>query len=297
MNNEQHTMNNSSRIKRDGNRSSFIVHRSFNRGSTLLFSLVIMATILIVSVAIGQIVYIEINLVKANNETIVATYAAESALEQGAYRVRNSNDTIGALSASKTFALNSASYTRLATSTEGSLVLRPLLKGLTRGFDFYDPDNASSDYSGKRESVKITIDSCDGSEWIEIGYQSVNTVTWALGNYQKVRYNCGASASPVTIYNDDIQADLAYRLYIRYVQGNPSSLSRVMVTGCTGNGGAGTCSLPGRVDITATGSYRKATRFMDLTMPRISPITGIFDYGLFSECSIIKDPTNPSPGC
>jgi hypothetical protein len=36
---------------------------------------------------------------------------------------------------------------------------------------------------------------------------------------------------------------------------------------------------------------------MDLVMPRLSPVTGIFDYGIFSECSITKDPTNPSPSC
>ena len=254
-----------------------------------------MATILIAAYSVGTIAFLEMALVKNNNETVVATYAAESALEQGAYRVRNSADTLSAISGSKVL-LNNASWTRVASSTVGSLVFRPLSKGLAQGFDFYDPDNAGGDYSGKRESVQITIDSCDGSEWIELGYQSVNTTTWALGNFQEVRYLCTAGTNYV-ITNNDPQTGLAYRLYVRYVQGNAAALSRVTVTGCAYDNGGIPCSMPGRVDITATGSFRGASRIMDLAMPRVSPISGIFNYGVFSECSIVKDPTIPSPGC
>ena len=299
MNNEQRTIDNRQQRTEDGqtNQSSVISHpSSVRKASTLLFALLVMSTIMVAAYSIGQIILIEMILIRTNNETVVATYAAESALEQGAYRVRNTSDTLPALAASNTLP-NNGSWSRVASSTEGSLVLRPLSMGLTKGFDFYDPDNAGGDYSGKRESVKINIDSCDGdgSDWIELGYQSVNTATWTLGNFKEVRYNC--TGNNQVIYNNDPQAALAYRLYIRYVKGTSASLSRVMVTGCTLDGGAGNCSLPGRVDITATGKFRGATRIMDLTMPRTSPITGIFDYGVFSECSIIKDPTNPTPGC
>jgi hypothetical protein len=284
-----------------------MVHAPSRRASTLLFALLVMSTILIAAVSIGQIAMIEIQLVKANNETVVATYSAESALEQGAWRVRNTSDTLAALTASKNFT-NGASYSRVASSTEGSLILRPLALGQTRGFDFYDPDKSEGpNYSGKRESVKIYIDACDAdhSDWIELGYQSVDTNLWNLGTFTKVRYHCpddftGNTTNGWTKYNNAPVADgvTAYRLYIRYVQGTTSALHLVTVTGCTADNGGGTCSLPGRVDITATGTYRSATRLMDLTMPRVSPITGIFDYGAFSECQIIKDPTGtPIPGC
>jgi hypothetical protein len=258
----------------------------------MLMALLVLSTILVTAVSVGQIAYLEIVLVKTNNETVVATYAAESALEQGAYRVRNYQDTLPALTGSKVLP-NNGSWTRVASSTEGSLVLRPLYKNLTRGFDFYDPESGGA---GGRESVKITIDSCDGSEWIELGYQPFDPSTLALGTFQKIRYNCTAGVNQV-IYNNSVQATTAYRLYIRYVQGTNASLSRLTVTGCTLDNGGGTCSLPGRVDITATGSYRTATRTMDLVMPRLSPISGVFDYGIFSECQIIKDPTNPTPAC
>jgi hypothetical protein len=274
-------------------------------GSTLLFSLLVMSTILVAAFSIGQIILIEMVLIRTNNETVVATYAAESALEQGAYRVRNTSDTLAALSASNALP-NNGSWSRTASSTEGSLILRPLPLGLTRGFDFYQPDPPSSSdpflscynsnpSAGCRESIKINIDSCDvGGDWIEVGYQSVNPLTWTLGTFKKVRYSCTGTNWVQT--NDDPQAGLAYRLYIRYVQGTSPTLSRVTVTGCQLDGGLGNCSLPGRIDISATGSYRGATRLMDLTMPRISPITGIFDYGVFSECQIYVDPTQ-TPGC
>jgi len=262
------------------------------RSSTLLMSLLILSTVLVIAASVGQIAFIEIMLVKSNNETVVATYAAESALEQGAYRVRYYNDTLPNLAQSKVL-VNNSSWTRIASSTEGSLVLRPLPKNLTRGFDFYDPETGGA---GGRESVKVTIDSCDGSEWIELGFQPFDPTTLALGNFQKVRYNCAAGTNQV-IYNNSVQATSAYRLYVRYVQGTPTALSRLTVTGCTGDNGGLPCSLPGRIDIAATGSFRGATRMMNLVMPRLSPVTGVFDYGVFSECQIIKDPTNPSPAC
>ena len=103
-------------------------------GSTLLFSLLILSTILVAAYSIGQIILIEMVLIRTNNETVVATYAAESALEQGAYRVRNTSDTLAALTASNTLP-NNGSWSRSASSTEGSLILRPLPLGLTKGFD------------------------------------------------------------------------------------------------------------------------------------------------------------------
>ena len=259
-------------------------------GSTLLMALLVMSTILAIALSVGQIIFLEIVLVKTSNETVVATYAAESGLERGAYRVRNSSDTLANLVIGTPVAFsNSASWSRAAISTVGSLVLRPLKKGLTRGFDFYDPDSGGA---GGRESVKINIDSCFGDEWIELGYQAIDSAGLPSGNFQKIRYPCSTQ-----IINSDPQSSLAYRLYIRYVQGTPSELSRVMVTGCTLDGGNGVCSLPGQIDLTSTGIYRGARRSMDLVTPRLSPITGIFDYGVFSECQIIKDPTNPNPAC
>ncbi len=286
-----------------------MLHASSRRGSTLLMALLIMTTMLAVGLSVGQIIFLEINLVKNNNETIVATYAAESALEQGAYRVRVYADTLPVLSGSKVLS-NNASWTRTAVSTVGSLVLRPLPKDLTRGFDFYQPDSPSSGDpllvcynshpgAGCREAVRITVASCDGSEWIELGYQSFDPASLALGTFKKIRYPCPAGTNQI-IYNNDPQTALAYRLYVRYVQGNSASLSRVDVTACTNDnctGGGNVVSLPGFVDITALGSFRGSTRTMDLVMPRLSPVTGIFDYGIFSECSITKDPTNPSPSC
>jgi hypothetical protein len=288
-------MNNSRSIRTGSD--LFIVHRSSftRRGSTLLMALLIMTTMLAVGLSVGQIIFLEINLVKSNNETIVATYAAESALEQGAYRVRVYADTLPMLAGSKVLS-NNASWTRTASSTVGSLVLRPLPKDLTRGFDLYDPESGGA---GGREAVSITVASCDGSEWIELGYQSFDPSSLALGTFKKIRYPCPAGTNQV-IYNNDPQTALAYRLYVRYVQGNSASLSRVDVTACTNDnctGGGNVVSLPGFVDVTALGSFRNSTRTMDLIMPRLSPITGIFDYGIFSECSINKDPTNPSPSC
>ena len=233
------------------------------------------------------------SLAKNNNETLVATYAAESALEQGAYRVRNTTDVTTSLPGSRTLS-NQAAWSRTATNSAGALVLLNFPKNLSRGFDFFNADNPGT---GGKGSVKITIDSCDGTQWIELGYQEFTYPSYTLSNFKQIRYSCPAGTNVVITTGTLLSPSYAYRLYIRYVDGTNATLGRVTVVGCTGASGTGTCDLPGVVDISATGTYRGAARSMDLVVPRLSPVTGVFDYGVFSECQIIKDPTNPSPSC
>jgi hypothetical protein len=264
------------------------------RGVTLLLALLVMSTILITASSVSQLAAIESALAKNNNETVVATYAAESALEQGAYRVRYSTDLISNLGVSTPRTLgNQAQWTRTASNTSGAMVLLNFPKNLSRGFDFF---NADTPGAGGKGSVKITIDSCDGSEWIELGYQQFTVPNYSLGPFKQVRYQCPAGTNSV-IYNDDVLTSLAYRLYIRYVDGNSARLGRITVVGCTLIDGGGTCDMPGVVNLSAKGAFRGATRAMDLVLPRLPPVTGVFSYGVFSECQIIKDPTNPSPTC
>lgn len=263
-------------------------------GSTLLLALLVMTTALVIAVSLGQLISVEAILARANNETVVATYAAESGLEQGAYRTRVAGDAVSALSKPTQSLSNNATWSRAAANNVSSLILRNLPKNLSRGFDFFDADAPNA--AGGKESVKISIATCDGSEWIELGYQQFDPVSYTFGNFQKFRYNCPAGTNSV-IYNNGIVGTSAYRLYIRYVQGNAATLTALTVSGCASDNGAGICNLTGVVDLTAQGVFRGSTRTMDLVMPRLSPVSGVFDYGIFSECQIIKDPTNPSPAC
>lgn len=272
---------------------------SSRRGSTLLLALLVMTTVLVIAVSLSQLVAVEAILARANNETVVATYAAESGLEQGAYRTRVYGDAVSTLGKSPQVLSNQATWSRSATNNVGSLILRNLQKNLSRGFDFFDADMPNA--AGGKESIIIDILDCDGSEWFELGFQRFDPTTYSFGTFFKSRFPCSASGAPgnSTTYtnNSSIVATSAYRLYIKYLQGNRSSISRLTITGCTGDNGAGTCNMTGVVDLTALGSYRGSTRTMDLVMPRFSPVSGVFNYGVFSECQIIKDPTNPSPAC
>jgi len=293
-----------------------MVHGSWfkrhKRATTLLFALLVMSTILITASSVSQLVALEMALARNNNDTLVATYAAESALEQGAYRVRNTSDTAADLNVSVSTPKvlnNQAAWSRSGSNNSAALVLLNFPKNLTRGFDFFNADNPGS---GGKESIKITLDYCDSpnGDWIEVSYKPFSTspydFTGGTGGtgevFTKIRKQCSPGANSVIIVPDvgdsvDISAGLAYRLYIRYVSGDSPRLSRMTVVGCTGEDGTGTCDLPGVVDISSVGTYRGASRTMDLVLPRLPPVTGVFDYGVFSECQIIKDPTNPNPSC
>lgn len=262
-------------------------------GSTLLLSLLVLAAMLALGSSVGQLAIVESALTRANDDTVVATYAAESGLEQGAYRSRISGDTTTSLGVATPVTLaNSAKWSRTATSTQGAMVLLNLPKNLTRGFDFYYPDSGS--VLGNKESVKISIDHCGVGAWIELGYVQF-TPGVPLGDFQKFRYPC--SGNNQTIYNNTISSNYAYRFYIRYVTGSYDALDRVTIVGCAGDNGVPACDMPGVINLSSTATYRNSTRQMNLVLPRMPPVSGVFDYGVFSECQLIKDPNNPTPSC
>jgi hypothetical protein len=51
--------------------------------------------------------------------------------------------------------------------------------------------------------------------------------------------------------------------------------------------------LPSRVAITATGAFGTAHQAVEFRLPRLQPLTGAFDYAIFSQCSIVKGVTAP----
>ncbi len=268
-------------------------------------ALLILAVLLAVAAVISQLAFVEMRLSRNNLEMMVATYAAESGLEQGTYLARNGGATPASLAGSQNLPLgNNAGWTRQAFSSNGGLELVGLPRNLTHAFDLYDPDNGTGG-SGKR-SVKIVFTNyrttehgtkCDGTEWIELGYVKYDPAGGTLGNFQKFRYNCPADEN--TIINSGLDPNSAYRFYIRFLDTPTPSvqLNRLSVTACSGLNGTGTCDMPGRINIQTVGTYRKSSRVMNMDLPRSSPVSGVFDYAIFSECQIIKDPTNPSPPC
>jgi hypothetical protein len=273
------------------------------KGSTLLISLLILGVILTVTATISGLAYFEILRSRQYGETAIATYAAESALEQAAYRVRNRGAVASDLGGSPGLPSgNGSTWMRQAYSFSPTLDFNDLSKSLTRTFDFYNPDQADS--SGAKASVKLIItnyydntyyERCNGSEWFELGFVKYDIATGALGNFQKFRYNCAAGTN--TIVNGSLDPNAAYRFYIRYLQGSQDKIARISVSGCTNVAGTAGCNMPGRIRVISTGTYRKTSRFMTLDLPRVSAVSGIFDYALFSECQIVKDPLNPNPLC
>lgn len=272
------------------------------RASTLLLSLLILSVVLSITVVIAQIASSEIRLARAKSETMVATYAAESALEQGVFKARNFGATPASLAGTDDLSLgNGSAWSRQVLLSNGGLELVSLPKNSTRAFDLFDPDNGNG-ASGKR-SVKLVITkdwdgsgtNCLGDEWVELGYVKYDLVSGTLGNFQKVRYNCPLGGN--TMVNNTFDPNSAYRLYVRYVQGDLDVLNRLTITACTGLDGTGTCDMPGRMNIQAVGTFRNSSRVMNMDLPRSPPVSGIFDYAVFSECQIIKDPDNPNPPC
>ena len=60
--------------------------------------------------------------------------------------------------------------------------------------------------------------------------------------------------------------------------------------------------IPGRIRIDARGDFLDAQQRVSVTLPQRTPGSGLLDFALYSECSIVKggpttcyDPTSPGP--
>jgi len=261
-------------------------------GSTLLLSLLVLSTVLIVSVSVSEVARTEILIGRSTDHTSIATYAAESALEEGAYQARkNPDSTVLQLQGTTRTLSNGASFTRQADNKTGQLSLARLPKDAAVGFDLYDPDTGLA--SGK-ESIRVVVDSCAGNEVIELGFTAWDPATGSFNpNFQKFRYSCPAG-SGYQILNNDIISSRTYRLYVRSLTANVGSLR---VWACSSNDGAGVCDMPGRLNLTVTGEFNRSRRVLGLDMPRLPAVSGIYSYTVFTECQIIKDPNDPNPPC
>jgi hypothetical protein len=47
-------------------------------------------------------------------------------------------------------------------------------------------------------------------------------------------------------------------------------------------------AIPARIVLNSTGKYSTVRQAIRVTMPRRSPMSGLYDYVLFSECSLVK---------
>lgn len=271
-----------------------------HEGNVLLLALLVMAGIMTAGLGIGAIILNEIRQARNIDFSALAYYAAEAGVEQALYKLRkeeavlvcpagicdvNGFCTLGGnepcLKNNGTLS-NSSFWTRVVTDKEWQIYGK-IKKDETLQVDLYDPDGTTS---AGVESLKI--------EWtpncappavsnFEVGYIVWNPATgWAADTEKRFKY----SSLVAPVINNGFSAAKSYRVRIKSLYCDASNV--IVTVWGNDNANAPQVQIPARIVLNSTGQYVNLRQAIKMTMPRKSPMSGLYDYVLFSECSLVK---------
>jgi hypothetical protein len=290
------------------------------KASTVLLALLTLSTVIIAAVSLSEVVRSEILVSRSVDYTTVATYAAESALEYNAFRVRKDamltggalkisdlNNSSGALT-------NGASWKLQASGASPGLYIPNLQPNAQISFAAYDPDSPLA--GGGKQSMKILRDNTKtagnyplfATQILDLAFTyflpgsgviappTTNDVTSAKYGWNSV---AGGGPTDQTIVNNSLSSATIYDFTLKNYCTTSVCAAYPPMTAylCSGTNGTGICDMSGRAYLTATATFNGVRRVLTLNMPRVPQPSGLWSHAVFSECPLIKDPTQAPPAC
>ncbi len=269
-------------------------------GNVLLLALLVMAGIMTAGLGIGAIILNEIKQARNIDFSTVAYFASEAGVEQAIYKLRKEDAVLncpaGACGANGFCSagggeacISAAGDLSNGSSWERTIIDRePQIYGKVEKdnsmqIDLFDPENA---VAAGVESVKIEwVPDCvlPAVSMIEVSYVAWDPAAgWSEAGEQKFKYS--ALASPVI--NNGFSGAKSYRLRIKALY---CDINNVIITSWgADNAAPPQIEIPARIVLSSAGEYGVARQAIRVTMPRKSPMSGLYDYVLFSECSLVK---------
>lgn len=251
-------------------------HAARERGNVLLFALLVMTTVIVGSVGIGSLILSSLQQTKTIDSSVIAYYAAEAGVEHALFVAR----TRGVLPASVATPEplgNGASWTRTVSGNEDVIYLT-VKEDTVAEVALYDPDAATA--ATAIASVGISWDDgCSGCSVLQatlVGWDPGGPISWDP-NAQTYNYAGGSAA---------ISLGSPAKLYKLRLLARNADLDHVAVRAY--DDAASQIPIPGRVRVEATGEFIDVRQLLVATMPRRIPLSGIFNFVVFSECSLVK---------
>lgn len=261
------------------------------RGSALLLAMLVMAAILTVSTATSTLVLNEIQQSLFLDHSIVAFYGAESGLERGLFEARKKDFDEVALNNLTADLPNQASYRLLAEGSE-DIIYASLSPDDSFQLDLYDPNSLSALINPIR-SIRLSWEGA--GSWLEVKWTPWTTAG-ILDNPQGVYLSQVSSPVIIPLYNSS-----AYLYRMRLIA-RKAAVANLEITAYNLIDPVAACQplttcqvpIPGRVAIKAIGEYpagsaNASRQALSATMPIKSPLSGLYDYVLYSEAEIKKE--------
>jgi hypothetical protein len=246
-------------------------------------ALIVMSSVVISAVGTSSLILSSLQQTRTLDSAIVAFYAAESAAEEAVFDSRRTGDLPDAEGSPQPLT-NTASWTRAVTDREDVIYAGTIPRDSFIEVALFDPDQETT--ATDIASVDVTwTDQCAGCTVLRttmIGWRPGGPIAWDPLDPAKVGIatfnHTGGTASVSTGADNKL-----YRLRLLARQGD---LENVQVR--AKDGSAQPTTLPGRVKIDAVGSYGGVEQRLTVTLPRQTPLSGVYDFVVFSECSLVK---------
>lgn len=251
---------------------------SAQAGVVLLLALLIMSSVIVAASGMGALILSSLQQTRILDNSVVAYYAAESAIEEGLFRLRRDGDLPSSVSTPQTLS-NGAEWTREIQSSE-PVIYMTILKDSLAEIALYDPDApiASMDIA----KVKVWWnDDCGGCSVLHTTL--VGWLPQAISGFEFMTYRYPWNPGDPTVTIPLGGLDQLFRLRLRADGGTMEDVE-IRAVDSSGND----VDLPGRVKIDARGHFVNTQQRITVTMPRQVPLSSVYDFVVFSECSLVK---------
>ncbi len=258
-------------------------------GNVLLLSLFVLSTILIGATALSAIVLRDLKIARTLDEGGEAYYAAETGIEGALYDLRKTDLTPSGIPGAGALS-SGASFIRQVIPGEPVYTVPLLKKDDFTEFNLLDPDNLQN--SPGIEALRFNwTDTCGGLSGAELSYAEWPvgaSFVWPTGGsytgtFWKFRHQ--SSEGLPWLKADTIAATNNYRMRLK---ADNCDLVNLEVRAYSDDAGTIARDLPSRITIHSTGSAGRANQTLQAQIPRLAPLSGIWDYVIFSEQAIVK---------
>jgi len=256
------------------------------KGSVLLLALMIMSSVVIASVGMSSLILASLQQSRVLDNAAIAYYAAESGIEDALFSARRDEELPTVESG---IALsNDAAWDRTVEDKEWIIYPGTIVQDAVTEIALYDPDAPTDDTGIANVRVEWS-DDCGGFSVLQatlVGWQSGGAIAWdANASTRLFTLDAGGGA--------DVTMPVSGRLYRLRLAAKKCALQNVSVDATNASGGA--VQIPGRIKVDSTGTYSNARQTITATLPRRAPLSGLFDFVIFSECSLVKGGTGSCP--
>ena len=259
------------------------------KGNVLLLSLFILSSILFSATTIAALVIRDVRTARIFDDGHAALYAAESGTEQALYAIRRQNADPLTQNGGGTLA-NGGTFFRKVQTGEALFTQAQLKQEDFVDLDLFFPNSLGTPPGIEALSFSWD-DACSNCSTLELSYvqwPAGANISWPpggayAGTFWKFRQPRAAGIPWLKF--DTISAMNNYRVRIRAIDGD---ITNLQVRAFADDAATVPVDIPSRITITSTGTAGTATQSLRAAMQRAAPLSGLFQYVLFSEDPLVK---------